>query len=50
MKQWHLNHFMMVALHPELADNLCTKKIGDEFVSRCNDDTRKKVFGKFQQE
>ena len=38
MKQWCLNHFMMVnSLHPELADNLSTKEIADEFVSHCND-------------
>ena len=31
MTQKRLNHFMMVALQPELADNLSTEKIADEF-------------------
>ena len=31
-------------------DNFSTKKIADEFVSPCNDNTRKKVFGKFEQQ
>ena len=41
MKQWRLNHFLMVALHPELPDNFSTKKIADEYVSHFNDNTRK---------
>ena len=48
MTQEHLNHFMIISLYPDLLDGLDTSEIADEFVSQCCDNTRKKLFGKFE--
>ena len=47
LTQEHLNHFMMLALNP-MVDNLSTEKIAELFISRCNNNTRKKMFGKIK--
>ena len=45
MTQKRLNHLMILHIHKMLTDNLCVKRIANEFVSRKEDGLR--IFGKF---
>ena len=49
ISQEHLNHFMVMGIYPNLVDKLDSNKIADEFISRCYNNTRKKLFGQGKQ-
>ena len=50
MSQEKLNHFMLIDSNPDLVDEIDSTKIAKEFVDRCYDNTRNKLFGKFEGE
>ena len=50
MSQERLNHFMLIGLNADLVDEIDSTKIAKEFVDRCYDNTRNKLFGKFEGE